>query len=176
MNAIDIIIIIPLIWFGFKGFRNRLIKEAGSLAALILGIWGAMKLSVYTEQYVDSYTSASAQYIPVIAFAVTFLAIIIGVFLISGLLDRFVNTINLDWLNKLGGVVFGALKIAFILSGIIFMFNRFNHDKQWVKTDYLNGSLLYGHVEKLVPAICPFIPQLSDMTADDDKNTKKTEE
>lgn len=163
MNVLDIIIAIPVIWFAYKGFSHGLIKEAGSLAALILGIYGAMKLSCYTQQYIAGFESVSAQYIPVISFAITFIAIIVGITLLSRLLDRFVNAIKLDWLNKLGGVVFGALKAGFIISGLIFIINQFNANDRWFNSDYAGSSLLYPYVEKLVPAVCPYIPE-TDLT------------
>ena len=45
MNYLDIIIIIPLIWGAYKGFRKGFIIEIASLIALILGIWGGINFS-----------------------------------------------------------------------------------------------------------------------------------
>jgi membrane protein required for colicin V production len=45
MNYIDIIIGIVLIVSAISGFRKGLIVEVASLAALILGIWGAIHFS-----------------------------------------------------------------------------------------------------------------------------------
>jgi membrane protein required for colicin V production len=42
MNWIDIAIVVILILSMVMGFINGLVKEVASLAALILGIWGAI--------------------------------------------------------------------------------------------------------------------------------------
>ncbi len=51
MNWLDIVLAIPLLWFTYKGFRNGLIIELASLAALILGIFIALHFSFYAEDY-----------------------------------------------------------------------------------------------------------------------------
>ena len=43
MNYIDIIIIAILIWSVFRGFKNGLFIEIASIAALVFGIWGAIR-------------------------------------------------------------------------------------------------------------------------------------
>jgi len=45
MNYIDIIILAVLAWALFRGFKNGLFIEIASIAALILGIWGAIRFS-----------------------------------------------------------------------------------------------------------------------------------
>ena len=59
MNWLDIVLAIPLLWFMYKGFRNGLIIELASLAALILGIYVALHFSFYVKDYlVDSFERA----------------------------------------------------------------------------------------------------------------------
>ncbi|NLA25079.1 MAG: CvpA family protein [Bacteroidales bacterium] len=168
MNALDIILIIPIAWFGFKGLKNGLIKEIASLLAIVVGLYGAMKFSCYLEKYVASYTSSSAEYIPTIAFVICLIAIIVGVYLLSGLLNKFITKIKLTWLNKLGGLVFGVLKTLLILSSIILMINKFNLSNEKLKEDFFKSSVLYSPIEKLAPKIYPFINEAKDFSV---KNT-----
>ncbi len=51
MNYIDLIIAIPLVWGVFVGFKNGLIIEVASLAALLLGIFGAIHFSDLTANF-----------------------------------------------------------------------------------------------------------------------------
>jgi membrane protein required for colicin V production len=48
MNWIDLVIIIILGIALVNGFINGLVREVASLAALILGIWGAIRFSGFT--------------------------------------------------------------------------------------------------------------------------------
>ena len=48
MNWIDLIIVIILIIAIVRGFTDGFVRELASLAALIFGIWGAIKFSSLT--------------------------------------------------------------------------------------------------------------------------------
>jgi len=48
MNWIDLIIVVILIIAVIRGFTDGLVREVAALAALILGIWGAIKFSSFT--------------------------------------------------------------------------------------------------------------------------------
>ena len=47
MNTLDIIFLIPLLWFAYKGFVNGLVVELASLIALLLGVYLSFRFSVF---------------------------------------------------------------------------------------------------------------------------------
>ena len=49
MNYLDIIIVVPLLYGLIKGFSNGLIKEVTTLTALLVGVYVAIKFSLYLE-------------------------------------------------------------------------------------------------------------------------------
>ena len=51
MNYIDIVIGLLLLFAAIGGLRKGLISELASLAALILGIWGAIEFSYITSDF-----------------------------------------------------------------------------------------------------------------------------
>ena len=53
MNFIDIILIIPIIWFIYKGFKKGFIIEIASLIALFLGIYVAIHFSGNITSFID---------------------------------------------------------------------------------------------------------------------------
>ena len=55
MNWIDLIIVIILALALFRGFTQGFVKEVASLAALIIGIWGAIKFSSFTAAKLYDY-------------------------------------------------------------------------------------------------------------------------
>lgn len=161
MGIFDIIVIIPVIWFAFKGFKNGLIKELGTLAALLFGIWGAVRFSGFTADYINSNTNAPLEYIPLIAFGVTFLIIVILVFLLAQILNKFVNTLKLEWLNKAGGMLFGIIKILFIIGAILFVINQLNSKYEFIPKDLQEKSLLYTPLSELIETTYPYIKKIS---------------
>ena len=77
MNWLDFIIIILLVFGLARGFINGFIKELASLLALILGIWGAIKFSVFTAEKLYDYFDMTGQYVGIISFLITFVIIVI---------------------------------------------------------------------------------------------------
>ena len=53
-----------------SGFINGLIREVASLAALILGIWGAIKFSSFTAAKLYDYFDMSGHYVGIIALSI----------------------------------------------------------------------------------------------------------
>lgn len=156
-NYIDIILAIPLLWAAYKGFTKGLIIEVASLAALILGIYGCLHFSYYTEDFLKNYLGFNSGYLHLISFAVTFIAIILIIFIIAKLIEKLVDIVSLSLINKLLGSVFCILKFALILSLILYLINSFDTDKKLIKKSARNESYLYKPVSSLITTFVPAI-------------------
>ena len=102
MNYLDIIIALPLLWGAYKGFTKGLIIEAASLAALLLGIYGAIKFSGITSDFLVEKCNFSSQYLHIISFAITFILIVIAVHFIARLINKLVKAVALGFVNNFG--------------------------------------------------------------------------
>ncbi|MCT4615996.1 MAG: CvpA family protein [Marinifilaceae bacterium] len=143
MSAIDVIIVIPLVWFLYKGFSNGLIIELTKLSALILGIFGAINFSDYTADVLMSRFEFNPQYIGVVSFAITFIGIIILVHFAGKALDKMIDAVALGTLNRLLGMMFGLLKAVLIVSMIVYFFDSINTKFDMVSVDSIQGSRLF---------------------------------
>ena len=101
-----------------------------SLAALVLGIIGAIKLRPLFASMLDSVFDISADYINVIAFSVAFIVIVILVHLLAYLVEKLIKAVALNLVNRLLGMGFGLLVTAFVLSMILWPINQVNEQKQ----------------------------------------------
>ncbi len=54
MNYLDIIFLVPLLFALYRGFKKGMIHMVASLAALVLGIFGAIKLRPMFASLLDS--------------------------------------------------------------------------------------------------------------------------
>jgi membrane protein required for colicin V production len=151
VNYIDIILIIPFIWFIYKGFTRGLIIELASLAALILGIYGAFYFTDLIEAKLTENLNVKPDYSPVIAFIIIFVIVAVVVYLVGKLLEGIINLVALGLLNKLAGVLFGILKCAVLLSVLIYVINHFND--RLIPGEEKESSLLYRPIEGIVPLI-----------------------
>ena len=68
----DLIFLTILVWAAYRGFSKGLVLQAATLAALILGIFGAVRFSGFTSNLIISHTSINGQYMHLISFALTF--------------------------------------------------------------------------------------------------------
>lgn len=163
MNYFDIIIIIPLIWGAYKGFKKGIIIEIASFIALGLGIWGGIKFSSISAEYLSKIFDIASNLMPLISFAVTFIGIVIVVFTLAKMLQKIVSMVALGFVNKAAGALFGMLKFGLIMSVIINFSNLLNDQVEFIEPEMKNSSILYEPVGKIAQLI---IPGLKDITLD----------
>ena len=76
-HILDIVLALPLIWGAYKGFKKGLIIEITTLIALVAGLYGAIKFSDLTAVYLQENWTIDERYMPILSFAITFIAIVI---------------------------------------------------------------------------------------------------
>jgi membrane protein required for colicin V production len=153
MNYLDIILIILLGLGLIRGFTNGLVRELTSLAALILGIFGAIKFSDLTSSLLIEHFNLSGNYLPVLSFAITFVVIIIAVHFVGDMLDKFSKIPVLSMVNRLAGMVFGLLKTALIVSILLVILGALDKRAGFLPKDKIADSFLYEPVYNLAPFI-----------------------
>lgn len=130
---------------------------AGSLLALILGIFGAIKLRPVFASLLDSIFDISPEYLNIIAFSVAFVFIVLLVHLLAYMVEKLVKAVALNLVNRVLGMGFGLLVTAFVISMILWPVNRVNQDKQIIKPERIEGSLLYKPLSAFAPAVFPYL-------------------
>lgn len=157
VNYFDFIIAIFLLWSAYRGITKGFLIMAASLAALVLGVWGAIRFSHLTAALLISYLSMQTQYLALISFALTFIIIVILVHLLSRALDKLVKAVALGFVNRLAGLLFGMLKTAFLISIFLVLLNGIDRRVPFIPEEHKENSLLYKPLSRLAPAIFPFL-------------------
>ena len=156
----DIILCVPLLWGLYKGFTKGFIVELASLVAFGLGIWGAYHFSAYTAAVLKDKLHFNSPYLPIISFSLTTLLIVIAIFLLAKLIQKFAEGMALGPVNKIAGAIFSALKYALLMSVFIFVMDTVEKKIPLVSLKMKEGSLLYKPIGSLAPFI---IPKLSEL-------------
>lgn len=159
MNYVDIVICIPLLWGLYKGFTKGLIIETASIIALGAGVLGGMKFSDACAEKIKESFDWNSDYLPVVSFAVVFLAIVIAVFFIGKLLSKVAKSLALGGVDKILGAAIGALKHALIISIVIFMIDAIEHSYPGISFDAKKESVLYTPVGKIAPLLIPSLKE-----------------
>ncbi|MBR9845244.1 MAG: CvpA family protein [Algicola sp.] len=168
MAFIDIILVVLLLFGLIRGFMKGLFVEIASLVALIAGVYGAIHFSNFAAEFLDSSLDWDEKYINIVAFAVTFVIIVLVIALAGKALTKLANFAALGILNKLAGGVFGALKIGLILSVLLIVFDNLNNSIPFADEKDLEDSILYEPVKGLAPMIFPGIINKGKEEPDDD--------
>lgn len=182
MNYIDLVLGIILIIAAIQGFRKGFIVELASLAALVLGIWGGIKFSDWTADFITDITGYQSKNLNTIAFIVTFIAIVIIIHILGKILDNAIKAVALGFLNRLAGIIFGVLKTAVILSILLLLFDSIDENVHILPSSQKAESKLYSPMKQLVPTLFPFIKlwktndesNPKEKSIDDKTVTKKT--
>ena len=156
-HFLDILIALPLVWGLYKGFRKGFIIEVATLAALIAGIFGAIRFSDQAAIMIREQWEIDDRYMPILAFAVTFIIIVILVNLIGKMIEKVVDMVSLGFINKLAGALFRALKVAFVISVIFSMLQSLNEDWGLIPPEIEEESVLYKPLSKLAPLVIPAV-------------------
>ena len=168
-NYLDLVIALPVVLLAILGFRKGFIKALASLAALILGFYLAVVFSDFAAGWMIKYVDIRHRRIFIIAFILTFVAVVLLVSLLGRALDKIASLALLGIINRFLGLLFGILKGAFIMSVFILLFNMIDNKEHILKAEVKNNSLLYRPVE----AIAPFLlKSITNLTPDDSSRGK----
>lgn len=155
MNWLDLIILILLIGGLISGYKNGLIGELASLAALVFGIWGSIKFSGWTANLLATW-GIESQYMNIISFVVTFIIIVVVIQLVAKMLSQLLKSLALGWLNRITGIGVGLIKTALFISIILFVIDIIDDRKNFIPSDVKENSLLYQPMANFIPYILPF--------------------
>jgi membrane protein required for colicin V production len=146
MNYLDLIILIPALWFGYKGFTHGLIRELAGLAALILGIYAAFALTDWVAKWINQPNIPKEVY-----FAITFLGVLVAVFILGRLVEKIIKLVIPEFVNNLLGGLFGVAKVMVFFSVIFFFIHSIDSKQVILKKATVEKSFTYKYIEPIVP-------------------------
>ncbi len=174
MEFIDIVFVILLGYSIYNGLKNGLFVEIASFSSLIVGIFVAIKFSHIVRLALEEKIKTNPKYIEIIAFAITFILVLIGIHLLAKFFTSIASFAYLGWLNKLGGAVFSMLKTILMLGVLISFLQKINSNSMLVKEETLNKSFFYQPVQEvskfLYPSLEKWYEEVKERTKSEDEN------
>ena len=162
MSFFDIIIGGFLCYSLYKGIRNGLFVELASLISLILGIYIAIKFSDVLKSVISGSLHWNPYTIQVFAFILTFIVVVIGVYMLGKLLTNIADFAFLGWINSLGAGFFRVLKTILIISIFFTLFEKMNYHNYLAKKETLDKSIFFNPIQKVAAFVFPSIEKWYD--------------
>jgi len=180
MGYLDIIIGALLVFGAVRGFMKGFISQIFGLAALFIGIFGAIKLSGWASGKLAGFFNTSSDTLPLISFLVVLLILVVAVLLIGKLVDGMVNATKLGIPNRIFGALFSIAKVGLILSVLFWTFSYFDSKTGVLPKKAIDESYLYKPIAKFAPTVIPLLrieeikTSIKEATSNDsqDKPTK----
>jgi membrane protein required for colicin V production len=164
MNFIDIILILFLLFGFIKGVWNGFFTELASFISLLVGLFIAIKFSGFTADFIRENYATDIQHLEIIAFAITFILVVIGIILLAKVFTKVASFTGLGWINRLLGGVFGLLKMIFILSVVLHFFTKINQEQAFIEHDKINQSILFKPIIAISDTVFPVLTEWFNAT------------
>lgn len=157
MNILDIILIIPIAYGIFRGYRAGFIKEISSIVGLILAIYSARYFSMpFSDMLVEKFDLSPAIATP-ISYSLVFIVVMMVVSLLSKMVSTILKAIMLGFVNRVLGAIFGAVKYLLVLSVILNFISLARGYIPAEQNSIIDKSVLYSPIKNTMDTILPFL-------------------
>lgn len=153
MSTIDIILLIPIIYGAYRGFKKGFLLEIISIVAFVLAVIGGFKLLHWGMDLLDQYFEISGQILPYVAFLLIFIAIILLINMLGKALKKIIDLTLLGAVDNIAGALLSAVKWVFGISVVLWLTSTFDIGipKEWEEE-----SMLYSYILPFAPAVVEF--------------------
>ncbi len=156
MTTLDIFLLVPFLYAAFKGITKGFLVQAGTLVALIVGMFVAYKFSAWLGDWMQTHWKIAGKVAYYASFALLFLAVLVGMYFLTRAIEQMIKSMALNWLNRLAGFVFATLKMALIVSTLIYIFEAINQKMKIIDKRTTNESIVYRYVQPVAPKAFDF--------------------
>lgn len=146
MNLIDYLVLIPLCWFAFWGFKKGLIYELTSVIALVLGFWMAYRFSDVVALWLPEML-----FVKQVSFIIVFVAVLLLVHFAGRLATQMVKLAVPDVVDHIFGLLFGAGKVLLVFSVLFYVVEMVDPREIIIKPTAKENSVMYKYVEPIIP-------------------------
>lgn len=164
MTLLDILLAVPLAIFIFLGWKRGVVREAATLAGVLIGIWAA----VHFSRLISSLLGLTGESAILIAFFIIFVGTLVLAFLLGRIADRVIKSLKMNLPNKIAGAALGMVKalciLSVLLNGIILIDKNETLISQETREESLLYSPVYSTGNELISSLKEFIAKHPDLT------------
>ncbi len=121
MYWVDIVAIILTLFFIYRSYQQGLLTSAVRLAGIILGIIVSANLGSWASDLLMLQFNWSEQVSNIVGYIAIFFIVLMMAQILGYFLRTIIHAIKLGWLDRIGGLLLGALKAGIIISLIFWV-------------------------------------------------------
>jgi membrane protein required for colicin V production len=157
VSYFDLVLLLPMAFALWRGWKNGFVMEIFSLLALFAGIYLAIRLSDGLTGILRDKFDVQAGYLPVLSFVLILLAVGVGLFFLGRTISGAVKSGGGDRLNSIGGALFSLMKYLLILSLVFVFLNALDSKYDLLSEKQKENSFfyrrIYGFTSLLLPSL-----------------------
>ena len=157
MGIVDIVLLIVIGLFGVSGMRRGFLSQVVWVVALLVGIWLSVRFSRYISAVLVSRFTLPSETTPLWAFGIIFGGAVVGIYLLSRVLEGTLRTLRMAWLDKVLGLAVGMLKGGLLISVLLSLLTRAGVMGRIVAPAAAGRSFLYEPVRRVAPGVFPYL-------------------
>lgn len=144
---LDIVFVLLVLASFYNGYSKGIVYSILSLIAIVLGIIIAMNFSSVTSVWLNTQFNIPQIIMPTLSFILVLVAVVLAIRLVAYLVEKFLKTIMLNFINKLAGGILWVVIASMLFSLLVYLIS-----KTGIFTENLvNSSYSYKYIVPLGP-------------------------
>lgn len=126
MHLIDILLLIPLVYGFYSGYRKGLVRQILSLVGIFVVILLSRKYGSFFNDFLVESHVVNPEVVPFVGHLLFFSLLLLGLRCVGNLLKTSIRGMGLGTIESLLGGILGLAKNFLILSVLLFIFVKIN--------------------------------------------------
>lgn len=167
--VIDVIFLLVIIAAFYSGFKQGIIYAVLSFLGIFIGVIAALNFSTFAGIWLVQNFNLPEVIVPVLSFVVVLVVVIATIKIIAFLAKKILQTISLNFVNKISGGVLYAVLASFVFSVLFSFIDQYGFLTEALKTE----SQVYPYVASFGPVIFKNVSDLIPIFNDIYKDTNE---
>jgi membrane protein required for colicin V production len=155
MEILDLIILMPLIYGAYKGYKRGFIMSLFLLLAVVVGLYAAFHFTDVIVGYGKEHFSWTSSYIAPVTFLSLFLVVGAGIYFGGKVLESVIKLVKLSILNSLAGALLGLLQWTYFVGSLLLMLISFDQKESIISKETKQHSFIIPAITSVLHGSIP---------------------
>jgi membrane protein required for colicin V production len=155
MEILDLIILMPLIYGAYKGYKRGFIMSLFLLLAVVVGLYVAFHFTDVIVGYGKEHFSWTSSYIAPVTFLSLFLVVGAGIYFGGKVLESVIKLVKLSILNSLAGALLGLLQWTYFVGSLLLMLISFDQKESIISKETKQHSFIIPAITSVLHGSIP---------------------